>query len=282
MAGEGVTAVEIKSGYGLDAENECKMLRAAARAGEETGTRIVRTFLGAHALPPEFANDRSGYVDLVCGTMIPKVASEKLADAVDVFCEAIAFTPAQTERIFAVAKAHGLGVKIHAEQLSNQGAAALAAGFGALSADHLEFLDEAGVAAMARAGTVAVLLPCAFHFLRQTRIPPLEALRRAGVPIAIATDCNPGTSPTVSPLLALNMACTLWAMTPEEALAGMTRNAARALGLNDSIGTLETGMQADLAIWNVGELSELAYWMGADLLQDRYVAGRSDKQGNET
>jgi imidazolonepropionase len=282
MAGEGVTAVEIKSGYGLDAESECKMLRAAARAGEETGTRIVRTFLGAHALPPEFANDRSGYVDLVCGTMIPKVASEKLADAVDVFCEAIAFTPAQTERIFAVAKAHGLGVKIHAEQLSNQGAAALAAGFGALSADHLEFLDEAVVAALARAGTVAVLLPCAFHFLRQTRIPPLEALRRAGVPIAIATDCNPGTSPTVSPLLALNMACTLWAMTPEEALAGMTRNAARALGLNDSIGTLETGMQADLAIWNVGELSELAYWMGADLLQDRYVAGRSDKQGNET
>jgi imidazolonepropionase len=198
---------------------------------------------------------------------------------VDVFCETIAFTPAETERIFAAAKTRGLRIKIHAEQLSNQGAAALAAKFAALSADHLEYLDESGVAALARAGTVAVLLPCAFYFLRETRKPPLEALRRANVPIAIATDCNPGTSPSVSPLLALNMACTLWGMTPEEALAGMTRNAARALGRSD-IGILEAGRAADLAVWNISEPSELAYWMGGDLLQDRYFAGRSDKLGN--
>jgi imidazolonepropionase len=281
MAAQGATTIEIKSGYGLDLETECKMLRAAARVGEQTNTRIVRTFLGAHALPPEFANDRAGYVDLVCQMMIPHVAKEKLAEAVDVFCETIAFTPAETDRIFVAAKAHGLDVKIHAEQLSNQRAAAMAAKFGALSADHLECLDEGGVAALAEAGTVAVLLPCAFHFLRETRKPPLDALRRAGVPIAIATDCNPGTSPSLSPLLASNMACILWGMTPEEALAGMTRNAARALGRTD-IGTLEAGRAADLAIWNVGELSELAYWMGGDLLQDRYFAGRSDKHGSDT
>lgn len=281
MAAQGATTIEIKSGYGLDLQTERKMLRAAARVGEQTNTRIVRTFLGAHTLPPEFANDRETYVDLVCQRMIPEIAQEKLAEAVDVFCETIAFTPAETERIFTAAKAHGLDVKIHAEQLSNQGAAALAAKFGALSADHLECLDERGVAALAEAGTVAVLLPCAFYFLRETKKPPLEALRRANVPIAIATDCNPGTSPSVSPLLALNMACTLWGMTPEEALAGMTRNAARALGRSD-IGTLEAGRAADLAIWNICEPSELAYWMGGDLLQDRYFAGRSDKHGNAT
>ncbi|HVT23896.1 MAG TPA: imidazolonepropionase [Rhizomicrobium sp.] len=279
MTAQGATTIEIKSGYGLDPENEWKMLRAAARVGEQAKARIERTFLGAHSLPPEFANDRKAYVDLVCQTMIPEIAKEKLAEAVDVFCETIAFTPAETERIFAAAKTHGLGIKIHAEQLSNQGAAALAARFAALSADHLEHLDENGVAALARAGTLAVLLPCAFYFLRETRKPPLAALRRAGVPIAIATDCNPGTSPSVSPLLALNMACTLWGMTPEEALAGMTRNAARALGRSD-IGILEAGRAADLAVWNISEPSELAYWMGGDLLQDRYFAGRSDKLGN--
>jgi imidazolonepropionase len=281
MAGQGATTIEIKSGYGLDLDTERKMLRAAARAGKQANVRVVRTFLGAHTLPPEFANDRESYVDLVCQTMIPEIAREKLADAVDVFCETIAFMPAEAERIFAAARAHGLGLKIHAEQLSNQGAATLAAKFGALSADHLECLDERGVVALAEAGTVAVLLPCAFYFLRETQKPPLEALRRANVPIAIATDCNPGTSPSVSPLLALNMACTLWGMKPEEALAGMTRNAARALGRND-IGTLEAGRAADLAVWNVSELSELAYWMGSDLLQDRYFAGRSDKHGSET
>lgn len=281
MAAQGATTIEIKSGYGLDLETERKMLRAAARVGEQTNTRIVRTFLGAHSLPPDFAHERARYVDIVCETMIPEIANEKLADAVDVFCETIAFTPAETERVFAAAKAHGLDVKIHAEQLSNQGGAALAAKFGAVSADHLEYLDDRGVAALAEAGTVAVLLPCAFYFLHETKKPPLEALRRANVPIAVATDCNPGTSPSVSPLFALNMACTLWGMTPEEALAGMTRNAARALGRND-IGTLEAGRAVDLAVWNIAEPSELAYWMGADLLQDRYFAGQSDKQGNAT
>lgn len=281
MAMQGTTTIEIKSGYGLDPDSERKMLRAAARVGEQAKTRIVRTFLGAHSLPPEFANDRRGYVELVCQTMIPEVGQKKLAEAVDVFCETIAFTPVETERIFAAAQMHGLGIKIHAEQLSNQGAAALAAKFSALSADHLEHLDESGVAALAKAGTVAVLLPCAFYFLRETRKPPLEALRRANVPIAIATDCNPGTSPSVSPLLALNMACTSWGMTPEEALAGMTRNAARALGRRD-IGILEAGRAADLAVWNISEPAELAYWLGGDLLRDRYFAGRSDKHEGDT
>lgn len=282
MAAQGTTTIEIKSGYGLDLENECKMLRAAARVGLETNMRIARTFLGAHALPPEFANDRRAYVDLVCRIMIAEIAQSKLAEAVDAFCETIAFTAEETGRVFATAKEHGLRVKIHAEQLSNQGGAALAARFGAVSADHLEFLDEAGVAAMAKAGTVAVLLPCAFYFLRETQKPPLDALRSAGVPIAIATDCNPGTSPSLSPLLALNMACTLWGMTPEEALAGMSRNAARALGRAHEIGTLETGKAADLAVWNVGHPAELAYWMGGNLLRDRYFNGRSDKHGNRS
>jgi imidazolonepropionase len=277
MTRQGVTTVEIKSGYGLDLESEIKMLRAAARVGELANVRVVRSFLGAHALPSEFRNDRGAYVDLVCGTMIPLVAREKLADTVDVFCETIAFTPEETERVFAVAARHGLRVKVHAEQLSNQNAAALGARFNALSADHLEHLSQDGIAAMAKSGTVAVLLPCAFYFLRETRKPPVSALRHAGVPIAIATDCNPGTSPVISPLLALNMACTCLGMTPAEALAGMTRNAALALGLEREIGTLETGKRADVAVWKVEELAELAYWMGADLLDDRYMGGRSDK-----
>jgi imidazolonepropionase len=276
MRAQGTTTVEVKSGYGLDLETESKMLRAAGRLGD--GLRVARTFLGAHALPPEFKDDRAAYVDLVCGTMIPAVAREKLADAVDAFCEGIAFTPAETERVFAAAKAHGLRVKLHAEQLSDCGGAALAAKYCALSADHLEHVSEAGIAAMARAGTVAVLLPIAFYFLRETKKPPVAALRAAGVPIAIATDCNPGTSPAASPLIAMNMACTLFDMTPEEALAGMTRNAAKALGLENEIGTLEVGKSADLAVWRVCEPCELAYWIGADMLADRYFQGRSDNE----
>ena len=237
------------------------------------------TFLGAHALPPEYKDNRAAYVDLVCEEMIPAIAHEKLAGAADAFCDTIAFTPAETERLLAAAKAHGLRVKLHAEQLSDSGGAVLAAKYAALSADHLEHLSDAGIAAMAKAGTAAVLLPAAFYFLRETKKPPVEALRRAGVPIAIATDCNPGTSPVASPLIALNMACTLFGMSPEEALAGMTRNAAQALGLGDEIGTLESGKCADLAVWNISDPAELAYWIGLDLLEDRYMSGRSDQHG---
>jgi imidazolonepropionase len=254
------------------------MLRAAARAGEMADVRVARTFLGAHAFPPEFRDDRNGYVELLCKTMIPQIAEEKLAEAVDVFCETIAFTPEETERILFTAIHHGLRVKLHAEQLSNLGTAVLAAKYGALSADHLEHADEEAVAAMAKAGTVAVLLPCAFYFLKETHEPPVEALRHRGVPIAIATDLNPGTSPAASPLIALNMACTLFGLTPEEALAGMTRNAARALGLHDKIGTLEAGKDADLAIWNIEGPAELSYWLGFNSLIDRYRGGRSDRQ----
>jgi imidazolonepropionase len=276
MRAQGTTTVEIKSGYGLDLATETKMLRAAGRLGN--GLRVARTFLGAHALPPEFKEDRAGYVDLVCNTMIPAIARENLADAVDAFCESIAFTPAEIARVFAAAAAHGLRVKLHAEQLSDCGGAALAAKFQALSADHLEHVSEVGIAAMARAGAVAVLLPIAFYFLRETKKPPVAALRRASVPIAIATDCNPGTSPAASPLVAMNMACTLFDMTPLEALAGMTCNAAKALGLDAEIGTLEAGKSADLAVWRVSDPCELAYWIGADLLADRYFQGRSDKE----
>lgn len=279
MTRQGVTTIEIKSGYGLDLENETKMLRATARVGERANVRVLRTFLGVHALPPEYKDDRGAYIDLVCEKMIPAIAREKLADAVDAFCDTIAFTPAETERIFTTAKAHGLRTKIHAEQLSDSGGTALAARCGALSADHLEHLSEAGVAAMADAGTIAVLLPTAYYFLRETKKPPVEALRHAGVPIAIATDCNPGTSPVASPLVVLNMACTLFGMTPEEALAGMTCNAARALGLQNEIGTLDAGKSADLAVWDISDPAELAYWVGADLLQDRYLRGRPDKHG---
>jgi imidazolonepropionase len=222
---------------------------------------VRTTFLGAHALPPEFAGDADGYVALVIDEMLPRVAAEGLADAVDAFCERIAFSPAQTRRVFEKARALGLPVKLHAEQLSDQGGAALAAEFGALSADHLEWLGEAGAAAMARAGTVAVLLPGAFYVLRETRLPPVDLLRRLGVPIALATDCNPGTSPVTSLLLVLNMGCTLFRLTPEEALAGVTRNAARALGLADR-GMLGEGLRADAVLWRIAHPAELAYAIG--------------------
>jgi imidazolonepropionase len=275
MAAQGATTIEIKSGYGLDLETEMKMLRAAARVGEIVRLRVSRTFLGAHALPPEYKDNRAAYVDLVADTMIPAIAREKLADAVDGFCESIAFTPAEIERVFGAALAAGLPVKLHAEQLSDQKGTSLACRYQALSADHLEHVCDDCIAAMAKSGTVAVVLPCAFYFLRETKKPPIAALRKAGVPIAVATDCNPGTSPTASPLMALNMACTLYGLTPEEALTGMTRHAARALGLQDETGVLQQGKSADLAIWNISDPAELAYWIGADLLRGRYLQGRS-------
>jgi len=263
LAAEGVTTVEIKSGYGLDTANEMKQLRVARVLAEETGVDVRTTLLAAHALPPEFAGRPDDYIDYVCADTVPAVAREGLADAVDAFCESIAFTPVQTARVFAAARAHGLPVKLHADQLSDLGGAALVAAAGGLSADHLEHTSEAGVAAMARAGTVAVLLPGAFYALRETKLPPLAALRRAGVPIALSTDCNPGTSPVRSLVLMLSMACTLWNMTPEEALAGATVHAARALGLADR-GTIARGMRADLARWAIAEPAELAYRIGGN------------------
>lgn len=274
LAREGVTTVEIKSGYGLDLETELKMLKVAGAIGKYHGVRVQRTLLGLHALPPEFKDDRAAYVQLVADVMIPAVAAAGAADAVDVFCENIGFTTEETDYVFSAARANGLAVKLHAEQLSNQHGAALAARYNALSADHLEYLDEAGVQAMAANGTVAVLLPGAFYFLRETKLPPIDQLRAAGVPMALATDCNPGTSPLTSPLAVMNMACTLFRLTPEEALAGFTREGARALGLQDEIGTLELGKAADFAIWDVKSPAELSYWLGANLLSERVVAGQ--------
>ncbi|MHA1536222.1 MAG: imidazolonepropionase [Alphaproteobacteria bacterium] len=262
LMGEGVTTIEIKSGYGLDTENEAKMLRVARRVGEALALTVCTSFLGAHALPPEFAGRADDYIDAVCDEMLPAIASENLADAVDAFCEGIGFSREQTSRVFAAAKAHGLPVKLHAEQLSNLRGAVLAAEYGALSADHLEHLDDEGVAAMAAAGSVAVLLPGAFYFLRETRMPPVEKLRAANVPIAIASDSNPGSSPAGSLLLMVNMACTLFRLTPEEALAGITRNAARALGIGERAGTLEVGKDADFVLWDIDAPAELAYRFG--------------------
>ncbi|CUS43959.1 Imidazolonepropionase [hydrothermal vent metagenome] len=273
LIAEGATTVEVKSGYGLTLDDELKMLRAARALGEARRVRIRTTFLGAHALPPEWAGDPDGYVDLVCGTMIPAVAGAGLADAVDAFCEGIGFTAAQTERIFIAATAQGLPVKLHAEQLSNLHGAALAARYGALSADHLEYLDADGIAAMALSGTVATLLPGAYYFVRETMLPPIVALREAGVPIALATDCNPGTSPLTSLLLVMNMGATLFRLTVTECLRGVTVNAARALGLQDEVGKLEAGKACDLAIWDVGHPSELVYRMGFNPLHARIWSG---------
>ena len=264
LTAEGVTTVEIKSGYGLDVETEIKMLRVARRLGEALPLTVKTSFLGAHAVPPEYEGRPGDYIDFVCLEALPAAHAEGLVDAVDGFCETIGFTTKQTERLFVAARALDLPVKLHAEQLSDQGGAKLAARFGALSADHLEFLSDDGVEAMAAAGTVAVLLPGAFYFLRETKLPPIDAFRAAGVPIAIATDSNPGSSPVSSLLLMLNMACTLFRMTPEEALAGVTRNAAQALGMAESRGTLEAGKAADFAIWDIERPAELAYRIGAN------------------
>ena len=273
LLAEGVTTIEIKSGYGLDQDTEIRMLRVARGLGQVRPVDVVTSYLGAHALPPEFREDRGAYLDLICSKVIPAVAQQGLADAVDAFCERIAFTPAQCERVLAAARAHGLPVKLHADQLSDLGGAALAARLGALSADHLEYTSEAGVAAMGAAGTVAVLLPGAFYTLRETRLPPVDALRRHGVPIAVATDCNPGSSPLQSPLLAMNLACTLFRLTPAEAFAGFTVHAARALGLQREIGAIAPGLRADLALWDVGRPAELAYAMGAAPLVARWYGG---------
>jgi imidazolonepropionase len=274
LLAEGVTTVEVKSGYGLSTEHELKQLRAARALADARPVRIATTFLGAHALPPEFAGDPDGYIDLVCREMLPAAAAAGLADAVDAFCEGIGFTPAQTRRVFEAARAHGLPVKLHAEQLSNLNGAALAAEFHGLSADHLEHLDDAGVAAMRRAGMAAVLLPGAFYFLRDTRLPPIQALRAAGLPIAIATDCNPGTSPLTSILLVLNMGATLFRLTVEECLLGVTRHAAQALGLGSELGALEAGKACDLAIWDVERPAELVYRMGFNPLHARVWRGQ--------
>jgi len=274
MIAEGVAVVEIKSGYGLSIADEIKMLRAARRLGRLRSVRIVTSWLAAHALPPDYAARPDAYIDEVAIAGLQQAHAEGLVDAVDGFCEGIAFSPAQIARLFEAAKALNIPVKLHAEQLSNLGGAALAASYGALSADHLEYLDEAGVAAMAAVGTVAVLLPGAFYTLRETQLPPVQALRDAGVPIAIATDGNPGSSPLFSPLLTLNMACTLFRLTPEEALAGLTRNAARALGIGDETGTIEPGKRADLAVWDVQHPAELAYRIGFNPLNKRIIGGK--------
>ncbi len=274
LIAEGVTTIEIKSGYGLDRETELRMLRVARRVGEERPVEARATFLGAHAVPPEFKGDPDGYIDRVCLPALEAAHAEGLVDAVDGFCEGVAFSPAQIERVFAKAAALGLPVKLHAEQLSNLGGAALAARHKALSADHLEYLDQAGVAAMADAGAVAVLLPGAFYTLRETQAPPVQALRDAGVPIALATDCNPGSSPLASILLAMNMGATLFRLTPEEALAGVTREAARALGLSDR-GVIAAGLRADLAVWDVAHPAELAYRIGFNPLWRRVFGGAS-------
>ena len=272
MAG-GVTTVEIKSGYGLDLETEMKMLEAAKLLGETEAVRVVPTLLALHALPPEHRDSRDAFVRLAIEDMIPEAAERGLATAVDAFCEGIGFTPDEVRALFEAADEHGLKVKLHAEQLSNCNGAALAAEFGALSADHLEHADEAGVAAMAAAGMVAVLLPGAFYALRESRKPPVDLLRRHGVPMAVATDCNPGTSPVLSPTLMLSMACTLFGLTPEQALAGMTVHAAKALGLEREVGTISTGKAADLCVWRIERPAELAYWIGLPGPERRIVAG---------
>ncbi|MCY7397391.1 MAG: imidazolonepropionase [Sphingomonas bacterium] len=267
----GVTTIEVKSGYGLDTASEIRLLNAARAIARDEPVRLVTTLLALHALPP--GHDRDTYVKMVTDEMIPAIARAGLATSVDAFCDTIAFTPAEVERVFTAARANGLAVRLHAEQLSNQNGAALAAKYKALSADHLEYLDPVGAKAMAAAGTVAVLLPGAYYALQETKKPPVQLLRDHAVPIAIATDCNPGTSPLLSPTLAMNMACTLFGLTPDEALTGMTINAARALGLAHDIGTLAAGKAADLCVWPIAELAELGYWIGMPGPDRRIVAG---------
>ena len=270
---EGAGVIEIKSGYGLDRETELRMLRVARALGD--ALTVKTTFLGAHALPPEYQGRADDYIAFVCDDVLPAAAAEGLVDAVDAFCERMAFDAVQAARVLAKARALGLAVKLHADQLSDLQGAALAARHGALSADHLEYSSESSIEEMRNAGTVAVLLPGAYYFLRETRLPPIEALRRRGVPIALATDHNPGTSPLCSPLLVLNMACTLFRLTPEEALAGMTCNAARALGMQASHGTLEPGKRADFVLWDIGSPAELAYAAGANPCAARVRGGRA-------
>jgi len=272
MIAEGVSTVEIKSGYGLDIENELKMLRAAKAVAERRPVRIRTSYLGAHAVPPEYKDRADAYIDEVCIPGLEAAHTEGLVDAVDGFCEGIAFSPEQIARVFDKAKSLGIPVKLHAEQLSNLGGAQLAASYGALSADHLEYANEADAAAMAKAGTVAVILPGAFYTLRETAAPPIDAFRENGVAMAVATDCNPGSSPMSSLLLSMNMACTLFRMTPEEALAGVTRNAASALGLDDA-GQIKPGLRADLAIWDIQHPAELAYRIGFNPLWKRIFGG---------
>jgi imidazolonepropionase len=269
----GVTTVEIKSGYGLSMKAELKSLRVARQLGTAHPINVRTTLLAAHALPPEFAGRADDYVEHIVEHIIPEAVRLNLADAVDAFCENIAFTPAQTRRVFEAARAHDLPVKLHADQLSNQGGAALAAEFGALSADHLEHTDEEGVIAMARAGTVAVMLPGAYYFLRETKLPPIAQLRRYGVPMAVATDCNPGTSPTTHLPLMMNMACVLFRMTPAEALLGVTRHAAQALGLGATRGTIQVGKHADLCLWNVNHPAELSHAIAGNPLRTRLKRG---------
>jgi len=273
LRAEGVTTIEIKSGYGLETATEARMLDVATRLGADAGVRIQRTFLGAHAIPPGFDGTADDYIDLVCEEMLPAMAEAGLAEAVDAFCETIAFSPDQVARVFEAARSHGLAVKLHADQLSDSGGAALAARFGALSADHLEYASEEGIAAMAAAGTVAVLLPGAFYMLGETRKPPVDAMRRHGLAIAVATDCNPGSAPVTSLLLMLNMACVLFGLTAEEALAGVTRHAARALGLGEVCGTLEVGKAADFVIWDIDDPVELCYRLGYNPCAGIVIAG---------
>lgn len=274
MQKEGVTTVEVKSGYGLDTKNELKMLRVATELGTHVAVDIKRTFLGAHALPVEFKDDPDSYIDLVCNEMLPAVAQENLADAVDVFCEGIGFNLEQTERVFQAAKKHNLAIKVHAEQLSNLGGTELAAKYNAHSSEHIEFLDEAGVEAMATKNMVGVLLPGAFYFLRETQLPPIELMRKHGVAMAVATDANPGSSPIHSIQLMLNMACTLFRLTPAEAIAGVTCHAAKALGESHKKGQLAVGYDADIACWDINQPAELCYQFGVNPLTQLFKAGK--------
>ncbi|WEM43618.1 imidazolonepropionase [Photobacterium sp. DA100] len=273
LKNEGVTTVEIKSGYGLTLEDELKMLRVARRIGEMPDINVSTTLLAAHALPPEYVDDPDSYIRFVCDEIIPAAAQEKLADAVDVFCESIGFTTSQCQQVFQAAQKHGLAIKGHTEQLSNLGGSAMAARMGALSVDHIEYLDNEGVAALAACGTVATLLPGAFYFLRESQMPPLDQLRQLNVPLAISTDFNPGTSPIASIRTMMNMACTLFRLTPEECLRGVTANAAKALGIHEQRGQIRAGMKADLAIWNLSHPAELSYRIGVPDLKARVVNG---------